>query len=429
MFALVTACAAVIGCTPNVVAPPSAEFVIAAGDSVFWVRSDAEGVRVRGAPMRLAKVEGRFVELYVTDEDLSFYDAVFVSQRLYKRDLITGDSLLLAADTVIPAVARAFARAHPDERLLEPDEAGASVPRTEGYGTFELKDAHGPWFFYEHLVDVDVIGGRTSHGARLGGVDLRTGAPLTLEAVVGASEAARLTVGGQALAATWRASQAAAIARDSAGIWPRELDRLAFDPRSFRVVNARGDSAGGPELRFGLVQSEADEEAGTAELEGLALTPPAWWASEARRFAAYTPEGHPVWHRPGYQLLDSVVSGAQDRIAFFLMDSLGRRTRIGTVPMPLREILWVGDSADAPGTSEALLRAFNEAALYSEDARVVRAHPPRTPAPRGPVFRYAGWSGVASRNGTSISNPSFARISAPAYASRASRPRSLGSRE
>jgi hypothetical protein len=415
--------AGVLACEPQTVAPPSAEFIISAGDSVFWVRADAEGVRVRGAPMRLAKVDGRFVELYVTDEDLSFYDAVFVAQRLYKRDLITGDSLLLVADTAIPALAQAFARAHPGERLLEPDEEGASAPRTEGYGTLDAKEANGPWLFYEHQVDLDVIGGRSSHGARLGGVDLRTGAPLTLEAVVGAREGAQLAARGAELATAWRALQREEIARDPANAWPRELDRIAFDPRSFRVVNARGDSAGGPELRFALVQSEAEEEIGTVELASLPLTPPPWWAREARRFASYTPEGQPVWSRPGVQVIDAIVPEAEDRIAFFLMDSLGRRTPIGTVPKPLRELLWVGDSADAPGTSAALLRAFNEAALYSEDARVVRSRP-------APTFRYAGWSaGTASRKGTSISRPSLARITGPVKASRASRPRSLGSRE
>ena len=424
---------AVVGsaaCRERSVTPlPAAEFVVAAGDSVFWVRTGAEGVRLRGAPMRLAKVEGRFVELYVTDEDLSFYDAVFVAQRLYKRDLITGDSLLLAEDTVIPRLARAFAAAHPGERLLAPDEEGAETPRTEGYGTFDPIEAHGPWLFYEQLTDVDVIGGRTAHGARLGGVDLRTGAPLTLEAIVGASEAAALVAEGRALAAAWRVEQAARVARDPATAWPRELDRLTFDPRSFRVVNALGDSAGGPALRFGLVQTDAEDEAGTVELAPLALTPPGWWATEARRFPSATTAGEPVWTRPGVRLLDAEVPGQEDRLAFFVVDSLGRRTRVGSVPKPLREILWVADSGDAPGASAALLRAFNEASLYSDEARVVRAHPPRTPLRPMPTVRYAGWSGAASRKGTSSSRPSLAKMTGPVKASRASRPRSLGSRE
>ena len=70
---------------------PAAEFIIAAADSVFWVRSDTDGIRVRGAPMVLAQVGGRFAELYVADEDYSFYDAAFIGQRLFKRDLISGD--------------------------------------------------------------------------------------------------------------------------------------------------------------------------------------------------------------------------------------------------------------------------------------------------------------------------------------------------
>lgn len=419
-------------CAPKLaVPPPHAEFVIAAGDSVYWVRSDAEGLRLRGAPMRLAKVEGRFVELYVVDEDLSFYDASFGTQRLYKRDLITGDSLLIVEDSVIPAMARDFARTHPDERLLEPDEQGAAMPRTEGYATLEQRDVHGPWLFVQHLVDVDVIGGRTRHSAWYRGVDLRTAAPLTLDGMVGADEAARLVARGRAQAEAWRVAASAMARTDTAPEWPRQLDRLRFDPRSFEVRNLQGDSAGGPALRFGLMQSDATEEVGTVALDLLPITPPAWWPQTAIRFPAASPEGEPIWRRPGFRLIDEEVPDQPDRLVFFLLDSLGRRTRVGTVPKPLHELLWVADSGDAPGASAALLRAFNEASLYSDDARVVRARPPRArvAAPPAPAVRYAGWSGTASRNGTSTSRPSLARITGPVNASRASRPRSLGSRE
>src|SRR5664279_1036609 len=66
---------------------PRAEFIIEAGDSSFWVRSGPEGVRVRGAPIRIGRLDGAFVELYLADDDHSYPDAIITGQRLYRRDL------------------------------------------------------------------------------------------------------------------------------------------------------------------------------------------------------------------------------------------------------------------------------------------------------------------------------------------------------
>src|SRR3712207_8117652 len=79
--------------------PPTAEFLVAAGDSTYWVRTDTTGVRVRGSPILLARYGGQFYEVYVTDDDRSFADATFVGQRVYRRDLVTGDSALVLEDS------------------------------------------------------------------------------------------------------------------------------------------------------------------------------------------------------------------------------------------------------------------------------------------------------------------------------------------
>src|SRR5918997_278418 len=72
--------------------PPTAEFLVSAGDSTYWIRTDTTGVRVRGSPILLARYGGQFYEVYVTDDDRSFRDAAFVGQRIYRRDLVTGDA-------------------------------------------------------------------------------------------------------------------------------------------------------------------------------------------------------------------------------------------------------------------------------------------------------------------------------------------------
>ncbi|HWJ45606.1 MAG TPA: hypothetical protein VNR63_09485, partial [Gaiellaceae bacterium] len=92
--------------------PPTAEFVLSAGDSSFWVTSLAGKIRIRGAPLELAVAGGRFYELYVADDDRSYGDAVLVGQKVYRRDLVTGDSVLLFQDTVVSRLARLYGRLH-----------------------------------------------------------------------------------------------------------------------------------------------------------------------------------------------------------------------------------------------------------------------------------------------------------------------------
>ena len=94
--------------------PPAAEFLLAAGDSTYWVTSGAAGARVRGAPLTLARYGGRFYEVYVGDDDRSFYDAVFVGQRIFRRDLLAGDSLQVYVDSGVAAAARRYGAAHTD---------------------------------------------------------------------------------------------------------------------------------------------------------------------------------------------------------------------------------------------------------------------------------------------------------------------------
>lgn len=350
---------------------PHAEFIIAAADSVFWVRSDDDGIRVRGAPMVLAQVGGRFAELYLVDDDYSFYDAVYVGHRLYKRDLISGDSVQLYADTLMPLLARAYAAANPEERPLSPAEQGSENPRTVATADLMVLDVHGPWLSYEYHTDVDVIGGVSSHGARRGVIDLRTGTVATLEALFGAPAARRLAASGRE---RWRVMRdSLLVISDRDGRPTREeIDRLGFDPRSFIL----GVSDREPRLRFAVVQSASPSATGVVELEPIALEEPTWWP-EVR-------EAHPVeefiqeraWPREGFTLLGRHADTPMARVEFSLRDDGGTEWRLGSLPSPILRVMWLGDTSDVPGTRQALTKAFNEAAFYSQDTRIVR-HAPR----------------------------------------------------
>src|SRR5688500_5885275 len=147
----------VCACGPRT-PPPSTEFLVSAGDSTYWVRTDTTGVRVRGSPILLARYGGQFYEVYVTDADRSFTDAMFVGQRIHRRELVTGDSTLVFEDSVVPAMARSYAGAHPGARRLGPDDEGADDPGTSTTAEVTILDVHGPYLSYDHHVDVEGTG-------------------------------------------------------------------------------------------------------------------------------------------------------------------------------------------------------------------------------------------------------------------------------
>src|SRR5438128_350522 len=123
--------------------PPRAEFLLASEDSTFWVQSSSGGLHVRGAPIMLARYGGRFYELYTAERDLSYNDALLVGERLYRRDIVSGDSTLLFADTTVARLASAYGKAHPDEEPLRPGDEGDANPRTSATAQVDVLGVFG----------------------------------------------------------------------------------------------------------------------------------------------------------------------------------------------------------------------------------------------------------------------------------------------
>src|ERR1041385_5542242 len=72
--------------------PPRGEFLMAGRDSTFWISTLDGNPRVRGEALVLARYGGRWYEVYSTDDDRSYSDAMLVGTHLYRRDILTGDS-------------------------------------------------------------------------------------------------------------------------------------------------------------------------------------------------------------------------------------------------------------------------------------------------------------------------------------------------
>ncbi|MGH7662762.1 MAG: hypothetical protein ACRENI_00455 [Gemmatimonadaceae bacterium] len=352
-------------------APPQAEFLLAAGDSTFWVESTDDGIRVRGSPIFLANYGGRFYEVYVADDDRSYYDAVIIGQRIYRRDIVTGDSLLVLEDEAIAGLVRSHDRMHPGERQLSPDEPAHSDPEMFASSEIELLGMHGPFLSYEYRAEVERSGELFTASARRGVVDLRSGRRATAGELFGDSTAAWLAERGRALL-----TAALDSVLESGGMLAREvagaLADFEFRSTSFAVVNAGHR----PMVEF-LLPGESGRAGGhTLTLPAIPLhVQPAWWSNVTPSLPRVLGDSAAVWPRRAYTVVVR-YSASRDSALLAIADSAGGEWRDATVPMPAHRIYWLDSPAPDSVTRAALARAFDEAALYSGEARIALAGTP-----------------------------------------------------
>jgi hypothetical protein len=355
---------------------PGAEFLLAAGDSTYWVDTDAPGGRLRAAPLLLARFGGRLYEVYAADDDRSYYDAVFTSQRVYRRDLIAGDSLAVFDDGAVRALADRYAVANPHERPLDPDEDAAEEPGTVATSEVALLDVHGPYLTVEHRADVERRGGE-AHEHRLGRavLDLRTGRRASLSALFGAREGARLAAEGRRLFAATRDSvrlRAAGESEDVAGPALRALRTLRLDTTSFGLA-AVGRAAG---VAFVAVGADAEGRAVSLTLPPLPAATPAWWTREvAPALPVWTPDSGEARFALG-RAGELVARGSGGVVRLALRAPGARRARpLGEVGGPVHQLLPLPRATAADPARRALRRAFDESAFYGEATTSVAWRP------------------------------------------------------
>lgn len=354
---------------PPAAVPPRADFLVVAGDSTFWVRSGAQGVRARGSPLELARYGGKFYEIYVVDDDRSYADAEIVGEQVWRRDLVTGDSLLVFRDTTIQGLERWYAHAHPDDHPLGPDEDMEPDPHVSATSELDVLDQFGPYASYEYHADLTVSGGDEWHVRRRGVLDLRDGGRVSLAELFGERNAAYLVRKGSALFVQARDSVLAsgegrdARAREAAGaIGDFQFDSTSFDivaldrePAVEFVVPGRGTRAGGLVL----------------PLPPVKVAIPAWWDRADDGLPTSEDSTGERWRRDGYQVVASDSGDAGVRLS--LEDGRGHSWPVARMPAPARRIYWLDTPRADSATLRALARAFDEAALYDEETRTAMA--------------------------------------------------------
>jgi hypothetical protein len=358
-------CAA--ACSRPSAEPPRAEFLLASEDSTFWVESSREGVHVRGVPILLARYDGRFYELYTAEQDFSYNDALLLGERLYRRDIMSGDSLPLFADTTVARVAAAYARAHPDEAPLRPDQEGEANPGTSASASVDVLGVFGPYISYEYHVDIDLPGSRPWHSTRRGVIDLRTGTGLGLADLFGPQIGGDLARQGREHYLATRDSilaERAALKGDDRRAADALL-RLEFDERSFTISSANGK----PAIAFDVPGRGEGAAGDVVELEQITLEPTPWWRDIASSFPVTTAQGDDRWEHASYHVLARYdTSGKLAGVT--LGDTTRREWLVATIMGPLRQITWLDRPAIADPDRAALRKAFNAAASYDETSRV-----------------------------------------------------------
>jgi hypothetical protein len=368
---------------------PTTEFLVAAGDSTYWIRSDTTGVRVRGSPILLARYDGQFYEVYVTDDDRSFADASFVGQRIFRRDLVTGDSTLVYEDSVVPGMARSYAAANPRARRLGPDEEPDDDPVTSSTAEVTVLDVHGPYLSYDHHVDVEGTGAPSWHATRRGVLDLRTGEPASLSTLFGHEAATR--VARQARLAYLAAIDSVFRSEsEGARLLAASLRSYTFDETSFAIT----DVGGRPAVVFHVPGKGSGTAGGlTLPLPPIAAGDVEWWRADVRPGLPQVRADSLMerWHRGPIEVAaryDTAYGGTY--AALSIRDTTRRVWPIARVQAPVHHIHWLDRPALDSVARTGLARAFNEAALYDENVRTAGLRAGPRSLVRGPRSKVLG---------------------------------------
>ena len=346
--------------------PPAAEFVLAAGDSAFWVTSDSLGLRAKGAPIELARVDGRFFELYVVDDDYSYEGADLIGQTVYRRDLRTGDSVVVFTDSLVPQLAREYARAHPDDHRLSPDEEPDEEPVLRATATVDLGAAHGPFVSFSLHTDIEREQEPLWHTSRRGVLDLRTGRLAALADVAGGDVA---DVERMRDASLRSAIDSVRSSRDERGLRASAmLSHYALDPRSFAITTVDG----APAIAYALPGSGVGDAGHLLPLAPVRIAEPQWWSEVAPSLPTRSADGtREVWRHGAYAVV--VRYDTLGEASLSLRDSTSREWKLGHVSSPATRIYWLDKPALDGETRHALARAFDEAAGYGAERRVASA--------------------------------------------------------
>ncbi|MDP9278737.1 MAG: hypothetical protein M3P00_04890 [Gemmatimonadota bacterium] len=161
--------------------PPTAEFLVSAGDQTYWVRSDQTGLRIRGSPLILARTGGRYYEVFVVEIDRSYPKALFSGERVFRRDVASGDSAMIYDDSTIVRMATEYRQRHPNAPVLGPDDDPDDDIDVSAVGETDILNVLGPYVALEHRLSIERADEHGQDDTTRAVIDLRDGKPVALD--------------------------------------------------------------------------------------------------------------------------------------------------------------------------------------------------------------------------------------------------------
>jgi hypothetical protein len=192
---------------------PEAEFLVSAGDQTYWVRSDHTGLRIRGSPLILARTGGRYYEVYVGELDRSFPRALFSGERVFRRELSTGDSAVIFEDTAIVKMAADYHRRHPTAPVLGPDDDPDDEIEVSAVGETDILNVLGPYVALEHRLSVEHADDHGQDDTTRAVIDIRDGKAVPLDRMLRDSTVQEAAGEGDIATRRWRHDGYDVIAR------------------------------------------------------------------------------------------------------------------------------------------------------------------------------------------------------------------------
>jgi hypothetical protein len=352
----------VVACSGGDRARPQTEFLVAAGDSTFWVQSSDTAVRVRSAPLLLTRVGDSFYELFIADDVVDYEDASFAAARIFAREITSADSVALVDDGRVGAQRDAWRAAHPDALALLPDDEAMDVdPATIVSEELEILDVHGPWVSFNHLYDMDLeVGAPHVHVGRRGVVDVRTGRTASLADLFGGDEATRLERAGRARLSTLTDSIRRAD-DDRAAEARQTLNSFEFTVTSFGIT----DSAGVPAVAFMVPGTGVNGEALALNLPPIAVAPPAWWRDVTPTLPIWSADSTEArWPRTAratpFEIVARPVNEGEQLALLVRRDAATWPMR--TIPSPAYQLMALDEPPLSATLRTALARAFDASA-------------------------------------------------------------------
>jgi hypothetical protein len=275
----------------------------------------------------------------------------------------------------VAVASRRYGAAHPDQNPHSETEEGSEHPRLALTAEADLLASHGPYLTFEVRTTREVGGDVERSSTRRGVLDLRTGRRVAVADLVGRDNAPAVAAEGRR---RFRAAldSARAAQDERARLARRALAQFVFEPGSFGLADVQR----APAIVF-LAPGEGDEAGGyTLPLEPIVIDPaPAWWTSLGPTFPASDSLGDGSagarWKRTGADVEARYDSATSE---YTLLLSAPRPTGargewpVGRVQGPLRQLYWLDVPPLDSASRRGLARAFDESALYSDEARTVR---------------------------------------------------------